>query len=278
VQVAVGVNLVPVPIAEQSAAAVYAEELGYESVWIGEHVLVPAIPSGAPPSAATPFPPTRPWLEPLTQIAYLAAITSRLRLATGVLVLPLRDPFVTARAVATADLLSGGRLILGVGAGWLADEFAVTGHAFEDRASVTAETMALMTALFADGLVEHHGPRWDVAGAYFEPKPVQRPRPPLLGGGTSPAALRRAAELADGWYGPLSTPDEAVEMLGRLERLRGDRPPLEITAGTPRDVDLDAYAAVGVARVVVTPWQDASDWRAGLEQAATHFGLAPPVS
>src|SRR3954471_14044850 len=249
----IGVNVAFIPVDQQVAAAQLAEELGFESVWLGEHVLVP--PAGSelyPYGAAPPFDAAKPWIEPLSTLSFVAAHTSRIRLATGVLVLPLRDIFITARAAATLDVLSGGRLILGVGAGWLEPEFSITGHAdrFARRGSVMKEMVEVLTTLFADGPAAHEGERCRFSDVVFEPKPLQRPRPPLLLGGNSAIALRRTAELADGWYGATLDVAATAAIVERLTELRGDRPPLEISIRAPRPVDAEAYAEIGVNRIV----------------------------
>jgi len=205
----------------------------------------------------------------------MAACTRQMRLGTGVLILPLRDPFVTARAIVTVDVLSAGRLELGVGTGWMEEEFTIVGQDFATRAARLEEMIVLFDELFRAARPEHDGPVWRLPPSGFEPKPVQRPRPPILLAGVSAAALRRAAELGDGWIGPRLEPPAAAELIGRLRQRRGARPPLAITVQGGADADLEAYERAGVDRLIVTPWERSSRWREGLEDAAARFELQP---
>jgi probable F420-dependent oxidoreductase len=274
VTIAVGVNLSPVPLSELGEAARRAEALGYESAWIGEHVIVPQeltshYPYGDHPPLRADF----RFFDPLCALALIAAQTTRLRLGTGVLILPLRDPFTTARAIVTVDGLSGGRLLLGMGAGWMREEFDLLGVPFASRGARFDEMLELLTRLFVDAAPEHHGAIWNLPASGFEPKPVQRPRPPFLLGGSSPVALRRAACSGDGWYGSRTTPEDLGAIVARLAAHRSGRPPLSITVGGVPGAALEAYEMAGAERVVVTPWERSHQWRAGLEEAAAALHL-----
>jgi probable F420-dependent oxidoreductase len=192
-------------------------------------------------------------LEVLTTLGFLAQATSTIRLATGVLVLPLREPVAVARAAATVDVLSKGRLMLGVGAGWLADEFAFCGADYATRNERLDDAIGLLRVLWAGRENDH--PR--VAGARFRPPPAQPGGPPIIGGGESPRALRRAAALCDGWYGHVADAATAAERVETLRRMRAAGPragePFVVTVRVAADADSDAVgrlAEAGVDRVV----------------------------
>jgi len=168
-----------------------ADALGYDSVWVTDRLVIPTAGTTAYPYSATggfPIGPDEPWLEALTAVTYLATVTERIRVGTSVLVIPYRNPIHTARALATADYLSGGRVILGAGIGWWREEFAAVGASFEDRAARTLEALQLMKRIWTE-------PRLTLAGAGevggLRPQPVQQPHLPIWIGGHSDAALRR---------------------------------------------------------------------------------------
>src|SRR5215813_13383368 len=193
-----------------SAIARKAEELGFESLWIPEHIILPVEYKSPYPYSSTgrmPAPPQTPLHDPLIALAYVAGMTSTIKLATGVFVLPIRNPFTTAKAVASLDVLSGGRFIFGVGIGWLEEEFAALGMDFKDRARRTREYLALMKELWTSVDPVYHGQTVSVAGFKFMPKPAQRPHPPIVFGGDTAPSLKRAARLGDGWYGIAETID-----------------------------------------------------------------------
>ena len=160
---------------------------------------------------------SRPYYEPLTLLAYVAARTSRVRLGTSVLVLPYHNPIRLAKAAATLDVLSGGRLILGVGVGAIEQEMEAMGTAFKERGRFSDEAIAAMRALWIEAEPRFDGVWSRFAGMPFSPKPVQRPSIPVVIGGVSPAAIRRAARLGDGWQ-PLGLAPEALR--AGMARLR----------------------------------------------------------
>jgi probable F420-dependent oxidoreductase len=278
-----GLNVVPVHPAEVAAVGARAEELGFESLWIGEHVATPVELPGYPGSTREPpFRPDSRFMEPFTTIGHLAAVTSRVRLGTAVLIMPLHPLLPLARAIATADVLSGGRLSLGVGLGWLREEFAVVGQGFEDRGPRMEEMLVLLERLFTEERVAYEGEYHWLPEMGFAPKPVQLPRPPVLVGGTSRAALRRAARVGDGWFGTQDPPAVVAEAVAELHRLRAGYgradTPFEVTvlAGWGQGYEADAvaaYAAAGVDRIVVTPWARSREARAGIERFARDAGL-----
>jgi probable F420-dependent oxidoreductase len=230
-----------------------AERLGYDSLWAGEHVVVPS-----PRVDPSPMEPDEPMLDPLVALAHLAAHTERIRLGTGVIVLPQRNPLVLAKQVATLDVLSGGRAMLGVGAGYLEAEFRAIGADFAARGPITDEYLDAMAALWYHERPAYHGRFVDFAGVDAHPRPIQKPVP-LIVGGHSPAAYRRAVARAHGWYGYWLAPDDVAQSLAGLGAAaeRVERPEhldrLEISV-TPRGrltPELAArFADLGVDRLV----------------------------
>lgn len=250
----------PEPLAQ---VARKAEELGFESVWIPEHLAVPRqFNTPYPYSADGKFPggDNANVHDPLLALTYVAALTERIRLGTGVFVLPLRNTLAVAKAVASLDVLSKGRLIFGVGIGWLEEEFDAVGMPFKDRAARAREAIAVMKALWSDDEPQFEGRFHRFAKIGFNPKPVQKPHPPLIFGGESEAALKRAVELGDGWYGTQFSPQRLQPIAQRLQQLceeRGkDFAKFEITTGIEAGVPLtletaQRFADIGVQRLMV---------------------------
>jgi probable F420-dependent oxidoreductase len=243
-----------------------AEELGFESVWIPEHLVLPArITSRYPYSAdgVPPFTTDTPHLDPLILLTQIAAVTSRIRLGTNIYLLPLRHPIVAARLVMSLDVVSNGRLTLGVGIGWLAEEFDAVGIDFRTRGARARECIRVLKTLWTDSEPEFHGRFFSFGPLKFEPKPVQKPGPPIVLGGETEAALKRAAALGDGWYGVGHTPQTVEVQVKKLRRLLEkagrETKPFEITvshaAGTLSREDVERYGEVGVDRIVVLPWR-----------------------
>ena len=173
-----------------------AEQAGLESLWTGEHVVLPD--PQAPPS---PLPPETPILDPALALAFAAAHTERIRLGTGIIILPQRNPLVLAKELASLDVLSGGRLIFGIGVGYLKPEFDALNVPFDRKGARTEEYLAAMLAVWTMEKPEFRGRFFSFAGVRAEPRPVQRPHPEIVFGGHTPEAFRRAARLARGWYG-----------------------------------------------------------------------------
>jgi probable F420-dependent oxidoreductase len=238
-----------------------AEEIGFESAWIAEHLIMPVHQKSAypyTPDGRFPAPPDAPFLDPMLALAYAAALTSKIRLATGVFVVPLRNAFATAKAVATLDNLSNGRVIFGVGIGWCTEEFETVGMNFENRALRTREYLELMFELWSKNDPVYKGKTVTTEGMKFMPKPVQQPRPPIVFGGTSEPALKRTARLGDGWYGIAHSLEEAHTLIGRLreiERGQNRARPIEITlslrTGKPLTTDdVRRLTELGVERIL----------------------------
>ncbi|HEX3409457.1 MAG TPA: LLM class F420-dependent oxidoreductase [Candidatus Binataceae bacterium] len=239
-----------------------AEDLGYESVWIGEHLILPTVSvSRYPysPDGRFPAPPDVPFHDPMIALGYAAALTSKIKLATGIFVVPLRNAITTAKAVASLDVLSHGRVIFGVGVGWWAEEFAAVGAPFGDRALRTREYIELMKELWTSDEPVYRGKTIAVEGMRFYPKPVQKPHPPIVVGGTSELALKRTVRYGDGWYGIAKSMDETralIERLRALERVASRTTPVEITlslrTGHPITLDeVKCMAELGVDRALV---------------------------
>ncbi|HEX6311384.1 MAG TPA: TIGR03619 family F420-dependent LLM class oxidoreductase [Acidimicrobiia bacterium] len=236
-----------------AGAARAAEDAGFDSVWAGEHVVLPD--PQVPPS---PMAPRDPALDSLLALTWAAANTTTIRLATGILILPQRNPVVLAKEVATLDVLSGGRVTLGVGVGYLEPEFRAIGADFERRGAVTDEYLEAMQSLWYDEHPECHGRFVDFAGVDAHPRPVQRPIP-LVVAGHSPPAYRRVVARAHGWYGYWLAPDDAARALAGLRAAAeeverpADLGELEISV-TPRGRMtpelVAAFAQVGVHRLV----------------------------
>ena len=232
-----------------------AEEAELESVWTGEHVVLPD--PQKPPSPAAP---QTPFLDPSVALASIAANTHRIKLGTGIIILPQRNPVVLAKELASVDRLSKGRLIFGLGAGYLKPEFQALGAPFADRGRRTDEYIEAILALWTQDKPEYKGDYVAFGGIQAQPRPVQRPHPPVVVGGMSPSGLRRAARYGNGWYGfalDLDATERTIEGLRAAEQ-RFDRRPelgkLEITITPPGRIDRDTahgYAALGVDRLVL---------------------------
>ena len=238
----------------QLAVARAAEATGYESIWTGEHVAMPLHDN------PVPSPPETPFLDSIVSLTRVAVATTRLRLGTGILVLPHHNPVLLAKALASLDVLSGGRLIAGFAAGYVAAEFAALGVRFDRRGAITDDALHAIHALWTQPAPEYRGRFASFGDIGFEPKPQQRPHPPIIIGGTAAPALQRAARFGDGWYGFALTVEQTTPIVHELARLRAatDRAtePLEISLTTfePISDDLIARARdAGVHRLIVYP-------------------------
>jgi probable F420-dependent oxidoreductase len=262
---------------------VEADRLGFESVWLPEHLTLTAQMSRSPHPGQThpPVPPETPVFEPFAYLAYLAALTTRVRLGTHVYNIGLRHPFTTARGVQTVDILSGGRLEFGIGASWLEEEWVAAQLDFSTRGRRVDEAIEVCKRLWTDAVVSYDGEFFRFDGVVFEPKPVQRPWPPILVGGESPAALRRAARHGDGWIGINHTFESAEEPIARLRGLLDelDRPSdgFEIALGGVHGSadDVRRWEDVGVTRLIVSPWGRSREAIDGMRRFADLMGLAP---
>jgi probable F420-dependent oxidoreductase len=168
-----------------------AEQMGYDGIWVSDHIVIPA-------SAVDRF--GSVFYEPLTVLAYAAACTTRIRLGTTVIILPYRNPVVTAKVLSTLDVLSGGRVTAGMAVGWTEDEFKALGVPFQERGALSDEYLAAFKALWTQEKPAFHGQYVHFENIAFEPKPVQKPHIPIWIGGNSKRAIRRAVALGDGWH------------------------------------------------------------------------------
>jgi probable F420-dependent oxidoreductase len=230
-----------------------------------------------PPLPQRPMDPDMRLLDPVIMLTFYAALTTQIRLATGVIVLPQRQPLVLAKQLASLDVLSNGRLMFGLGVGWCAPEFQALGVPFEHRGSRGDDYLAAMRAIWAEEKPAYQGRYVTFAGVQAQPQPMQRPTPPIIVGGRAPEAFRRAVEHGHGWYGFGLDVDQTARDIAALRKAeqRSRRPAdlgkLEISI-TPPGYEIDQstvqrYAAVGVDRLVLRP-QPTLD-AAGLEQFVT---------
>jgi probable F420-dependent oxidoreductase len=216
-----------------------AEALGFESLWSGDHIVLPVggtnqYPYTADGSFARPS--TEGFLEPYTLLSYVAAATTTIKLGMTVIILPYRNPIVQAKMLACLDVLSGGRLICGVGVGWLEKEFQVLQASYKDRGPVSDEYLEMFKILWTQDQPEFHGKFYDFDGITMYPKPVQKPSIPIWVGGHSRRAIRRAIRYGDAWHPTRQTPDfvrQHVPYL-RQESERLGRDPEELTVSLKR--------------------------------------------
>ena len=201
--------------------AKHAEDCGFESLWTGEHVVLPD-----PREAPSPADPDTPMLHPPALLAHLAAVTSTIKFGTGITLVAQRNPVVLAKEIGSLDVLCGGRLLFGIGAGYLHQEFAALGVDFPSRGARTDEYLDAMRELWTAEKPEFHGNFVDFAAIDAQPRPVQPGGPPVIVGGASPAAMRRAVTHGNGWYGfamDIDTTRKSLELL-ELAKARYDRP------------------------------------------------------
>ncbi|MGE0684975.1 MAG: LLM class F420-dependent oxidoreductase [Candidatus Binatia bacterium] len=263
-----------------------AEAVGFDSLWIPEH---PVIPSG--PLTPFPFAPALPehygrWVDPFVALTVAATVTTRLKLVTGICLLPERDPLVTAKVVASLDYYSGGRVILGVGAGWLKEETEVMGTPFRARWQRLRETVEAMRVLWTEAEASYTGKLVQFPAVRCEPKPVQPGGPPILLGGHGPKALERVARSYNGWCPIVEDPHsfkEAVTTLRQLTREAGRNPDtLQFSPFVdPQDGNLSreamkAYQEAGATRLVLFSQQIGSEMADG-QAAAWIERMAPAV-
>jgi probable F420-dependent oxidoreductase len=258
-----------------------AEQLGYESVWLPEHLIFTSRMSHSPYPGEEhpPVPPTTPIFDAFSYLGFLAGRTERLRLGTHVYNLGLRHPFVAARAVQTLDIVSGGRVEFGIGASWLEEEWVATELDFHTRGRRVDEALEVCKRLWTEDEVSHDGEFFHFQGAVFEPKCVQQPWPPVLVGGESGPALRRAARAGDGWIGMghdfQSGSRQITALRAQLEEHGRDPTSFQICLGGPvesRD-DVDRWAEMGVTRLVISPWARSKEAIDGMRRFAELVGV-----
>lgn len=239
-------------VADVVDLAVEAEELGFDSVWVNHHILNVGYVSDRLGSL--------PYYDALTILTWVASRTERVRLGTSVLVIPYLHPMVLAKQIATLDVLSGGRLVLGIGVGGLPEENAALGIDYASRGSYADESIGVMRALWSHGDASYEGRHFSFERLTASPKPLQQPHPPLLIGGNSRPALHRAARLGNGWHPDRTSPEETIARLvyldEELERVGRTRDEMAIALRADGDVltsdQVEAYGAAGVHEIVVS--------------------------
>jgi probable F420-dependent oxidoreductase len=295
--VRIGLSAYDVHAADLLELARAADAAGFDSLWLGEHVVLPVGFATAHPTTAQPgeqhhtgpiISPRTELVDPLVNLGAAAAVTTRLRLATGVYVLPLRHPLAVARSTCTVQEIAGGRFSLGVGSGWLAEEFAALDVPFGERRSRLDEAIEVLRKAWAGGEVHHQGRHFSVSGVQVTQR---RTDIPVVLGGNTDRALRRAATLGDGWFSS-GTPsfDESRRLRDELQRMRRhadaelglDRPFEVIVRVEGHDPDeLRRYAAAGFDEVLIwadqvwPPDEPMADRRDRVFAAAEAFGLSP---
>jgi probable F420-dependent oxidoreductase len=231
-----------------------AETAGFDSLWAGEHHVLP--------ESSTRFPPTNRILNPVVALTFVAAHTRTIRLGTGVLLLPQHQPLILAKELASLDVLSGGRLIVGIGVGWAEAEYEALGVPFHERGARADEYLAAMRAIWSEEKPAYHGRYVSFQEVQAFPHPVQQPTPLLVIGGRAPAVLRRTVEQANGWYGFALDLDETASLLAQLREaaVRYQRPAslgeLEISVAPRIPIDKETalrFAELGVHRIILIP-------------------------
>ena len=264
--------------------AQHAERAGFSTLWVGEHVVLFDRHDSKYPYSAEgnfPLPADADWLDPFITLTFAAAVTSKIRLATGICLVPEHNPLVLAKEIASLDRLAGGRFALGVGVGWSAEEFAAIGIPFERRAQRTREYIEVMRRLWGEEVTSFHGEfvNFDNARAY--PKPSRGGKLPVLFGGESGPALKRVADVGNGWFGFNLDAAEAKEKIGKLRSMLQER------KRDPKDVevvvapylkritvdDLKRYRDAGVDELVfvTNPPADEAKIPAWIDKMATDW-------
>jgi probable F420-dependent oxidoreductase len=278
--VTLGVDVPPAPV-DLLATVRLIEQLGYSSFWLGDHVVIPRTVDAdahdrqvggsvriADKTGVDVF-------EPLVTMGWLAAQVERIRLGFGVLVVPYRNPVLAAKMLASLDVLSGGRIVLGAGSGWMEGEFDALNASYQERGAVTDEYLRAMLECWTSEHPSFHGEHYQLANIAFLPKPLQRPHLPVYIGGNSDRGLRRAVALGQGWLPLFHTPAELAPRLAHLARLcdAAGRDPGELTVipsvrvrlraeddpdgpWSTRDlaairVEIEAYAALGIHELTI---------------------------
>jgi probable F420-dependent oxidoreductase len=254
------------------AASQEAERAGFESVWVPEHLVLPVEMKGSPYAGhdEVPIPPSMPAFDVWVSLAMVAASTSTIRLGTHVYNIGLRHPFVTARAVATLDVFSGGRVEFGIGASWLKEEWDATQLDFSTRGRRVDECIDVCRRLWTEDVVEHHGEFFDFQPVMFNPKPAQA-RIPIIVGGDSPAAMRRTAMVGDGWIPMnqmLANLRPSVDRVNEMRAAAGRDGTTEVTIGGRVETvdDFQRYRDAGADRIICAPFASSREALDGIRR------------
>jgi probable F420-dependent oxidoreductase len=250
------------------------EDVGYESLWTGEHVVLVD-----PQSGSSPIPPESNMVDTIASLAFLAGITEKIKLGSGIILLAQRNPVVLAKELAGIDVLSNGRLLFGVGVGYVKEEFDVIGVPFEERGARVTEHIEAIRALWVEDRPSFDGQFTQISGVQSNPRPIQKPHPPIIIGGSSTPAYKRAVKQGNGWYGFYEDVETTASSIKGLKEaaLKYERPAelgeLEITMTPPGPVDFDTmrrYEDLGVTRLVLLRgFEDMAAQRTDTELKAT---------
>jgi probable F420-dependent oxidoreductase len=254
-----GINVGTMAVPEFGRLAALAESLGYDSLWTAEHIILADLPPGE-----TPRPGTTPFLDSMAALGFLAAHTTTMKLATGVLLLPQHNPLLLAKQLASVDVLCNGRLIVGIGVGSVEVEARAMNVPMRERGARANDYLNAMIAIWTMPHPTYSGRHVSFEGINAYPRPVQQPHPPFVVGGRAEGALRRTVRYAAGWYGYAMSVDQTRELLGALASVsaRVQRPAelgdIEITIAPSETITAEtiaAYADLGVSRLLVRPPQ-----------------------
>jgi probable F420-dependent oxidoreductase len=258
----VGIS-VPLPAYNVDVAfmARTAERLGFESFWCAEHPFIPVNTTSRFPGSEDGVIPESysHFIDPFVALARASGVTTTMKLGTGIVLVPERNPLLLAKEISTLDLFSGGRFLFGIGAGWLREETQIMGGDFDHRWSQTRESILAMKELWTKPQAEFHGKYYDFPLVKSNPKPAQKPHPPVILGGHAKTVLERVVSWGDGWLPNRTTPEQLAESRRTLDRLAKDagRDPAAITIsvhGQPADRDLiRRFHDAGATRVIVRP-------------------------
>jgi probable F420-dependent oxidoreductase len=251
-----GMNMVPCVTPEAIATvARAAEEAGFDSFWGGEHIALPD-----PPTASAPMPARTAFMDLCVTMAFAAAHTRTLRFGTGIMILPLRNPVILAKQLASVDVLSGGRLVFGIGISNIEGEYRAVGIPFNHKGKRAEEAIALIKVLWSMERARFRGRFFSIEGVRAEPRPIQKPHPPIVFGGKTRYAFDRTARLGDGWFGYGLDLEATAYCISGLRaacnqhRRSFDQIEISVTPKAEADIDLaHRYAALGVARLIISP-------------------------
>lgn len=247
------------PLGEPAAMQQILQELessGFESTWTGEHLVL--VDPQQPPS---PVPPDFPMLDTVASLAFAAGVTSKLKLGSGIILLAQRNPVVLAKELASVDVLSNGRLLFGIGVGYVKEEFDALGIPYDERGHRVSEHIEAMRALWCEDKPDFAGQFHTIRGVQAKPRPVQKPHPPFIIGGMSKAGYNRAIRQGDGWYGFNQTEDAVAQSIAGLQAAdaaagtkRFDQLEISVTPQGPVTPDrVKAFADLGVHRLILLP-------------------------